>query len=461
MMTCGKLLTKQLFGTALKIGRPSSTIARRFSTTKSSADSLQQSETMKAQSEPLVENLSMKAEEQTQISEENAYKNKIIQEVIKEPILEETTPAVEIKAPADAPEKDKAFVQKQTTLWQKIKVVMVHLKHSFIDVWRDTKYLNKMVVKNGVKEKNYTLFEMRERRRITKDLIKFFPYAVLIILPGGELIFPFYMILLPNSTPTQFMTAANLGDRTKHLTEKQAEGYSNFLRSLPKFTKLLGIDPIKLYESLNFLEKAEGKEKDRQFYKAHDFEEKIQKFLKLKNKNDLMAPVSLSTLDSYELEQLNKIFYQLYVPGYTWINILYGTIFKVPFHLIKFIAKLLKVENPNRFLNNIFMKISFTIDNGPLSYLKKYLLLWQLKYHIKQIRKQDRVLKQDFSQLAKNPILHKAEFAKQRGIKIDDHEEILKFTEYYWLPLSLREDVSDDLLVWITVLRFKYADILV
>ena len=117
--------------------------------------------------------------------EEDLYKNKITQEIIKEPLLEVTGPTEEAKADPSTPEKDKAFIQKKTTLWQKIKVALVHLKDSFVDVWRDTKYLSKVVYNNGIREKKYTLFDIRERRRIFKDLIKFMPYAVLILLPGG------------------------------------------------------------------------------------------------------------------------------------------------------------------------------------------------------------------------------------------------------------------------------------
>lgn len=461
IVTSGKLAKSALSRNVLQalgtksLSRPFSFTSR--ATGEKTLDHEKQQKSLDLQSKSLMET----EEHHEPATEEYLYKNKIIQEVVKEPFLETHGPTEEIKARPDTPEKDKAFVQKKTTLWQTIKVAMIHLKESFIDVWKDTKYISKVIGRNGFTDEKYTLFEIRERRRISKDLLKFLPYAVLIILPGGELLFPPYFLLFPNSTPTQFMTAANLGERTKLMTERQEEGYDNFVRSLPKFTKLLGIDPIKLYDSLNHLGKTEGKEKDRQFYKAHDFEEKVQKFLKLKNKDELISPISLSTLDSYELEQLNKIFYQLYVPGYTWINVFYGTFFKVPFYLLKYLAKFLKVQNPGRMTNNIFVKFKFTIDNGPLSYLKKYLLLWQLKFHIKQIRKQDRVLSQDFAQLAKNPILHKAEFAKQRAIVIDDLDEMIKFTEFYWLPLSLRKDVSDDLLVWITVLRFKYSDILV
>ena len=458
LVGAGQIASRAIFSDPLWTTRCSLGVKRHFSksTNRSSSD-LADREDISSHSNGYSHALAPVEEP----SEEYLYKNKIIQEVVKEPLLETDGPSQEVKAKPDTPEKDKAFVQKKTTLWQKIKVALVHLKDSFVDVWKDTKYLTRVILNNGLKEEHYTLFEMRERRRITKDLIKFMPYAVLIILPGGELLFPPYFLLFPNSTPTQFMTVSNLGERTKLLTEKQKEGYENFVRSLPKFTKLIGIDPIKLYESLNYLDNTEGKEKDRQFYKAHDFEDKIQRFLNLKNKNELIGPIALKTLDSYELEQLNKIFYQLYVPGYTWINVIYGTFFKVPFIILKYLAKFLKVQNPSRMTNNVFMKINFTIDKGPLAYLKKYLLLAQLKFHIKQIRRQDRVLNKNFSQLSKNPILHKAEFAKQRAIDIDNQDEMLKFIEYYWLPLSLRKDVSDDLLVWITVLRFKYADILV
>ena len=296
IQTSGKFVASHFVGRSLRLGGSKLGVVRMFSvtipkTTEEKDISLDQKQSVSEQK------IQLPTDEVTAqpTTEEYLYKNKIIQEVIKEPLLEDHGTSQEIKAAPNTPEKDKAFVQKKTTLWQKIKVGLVHLKDSFKDVWKDTKYLSKVVYRNGVKENEYTLFEMRERRRITKDLIKFMPYAVLIILPGGELLFPIYVLLFPNSTPTQFMTVANLGERTKHMTEKQAEGYENFVRSLPKFTTLLGIDPIKLYESLNHLDKTEGKEKDRQFYKAHDFEEKIQKFLKLKNKDELIAPIGLSS----------------------------------------------------------------------------------------------------------------------------------------------------------------------
>lgn len=55
------------------------------------------------------------------------------------------------------PEKDEAFKEKKTTLWQKIKVGLIHLKHSFIDLWKDTKYIARVVKKNGFDENKYTL----------------------------------------------------------------------------------------------------------------------------------------------------------------------------------------------------------------------------------------------------------------------------------------------------------------
>lgn len=395
------------------------------------------------------------------------YKGKIVQEIKQGPQSEDhhkqPTPeaAAIVKSEEPIPEKDKAFVEKQPTLMEKIKVIWEHMKHSFKEVWKDTVYLTKMMSRNGFKEENYTLLEMKLRRSISKDLIRFMPYAVLIILPGGELLFPPYILLFPNSTPTQFMTTSNLGERTHLLSQRQEEGYNLLVRSLPKFSKLLDIDPIRLYESLSNLQNSEGREKDRQFYNASDFEEKIAAFLTQRNKYKEIEKISMDTLSSFELEQLNKLFYQLYVPGYVWVNILYGGIFKVPLWVLKKLGKKLKWKNYKAFKKNPVYQFSFTLDNGPLSYLKKWLLYGQLKFHIKHIRKQDRVLSRNFQELGQLSQIHLVEFAKQRGIKMEEKEEIVNFVERYWLPLSLREDVTDDMLIWITVLRFKYADILV
>lgn len=399
-------------------------------------------------------------------TQENAtdfYKGKIVQEIKQEPMMPDNQPVEPIDTTPGVivEEKDKAFVEKKTTLGQKAKMMWQHMKHSFKEVWKDTVYLFKVVYRNGYKVQNYSLAELKLRRSISKDLIRFMPYAVFLIVPGAELVFPLYLLMFPNSTPTQFMTVPNLGERTHHLSDRQEDGYNFLVSSLPKFTKLLDIDPIRLYESLSNLQSSEGREKDRQFYNASDFEERIAAFLEQRNKYTAIQRVALSSLSSFELEQLNKLFYQLYIPGYVWVNVLYGSVFQFPFWILDKVGKYYRWPFYKVFKRNPFYQFSFTLDMGPLAYLKKWLLLYQLKFHLKRIRMQDRILNQNFKELGQLSQIQLIEFSKQRGLKFEEKEEIINYVEKIWLPLSLREDVTDDMLVWITVLRYKYADILV
>ena len=63
------------------------------------------------------------------------------------------------------------------------------------------------------------------------------------------------------------------------------------------------------------------------------------------------------------------------MPGTVWVNLVYGIFFKFPFWTAKMVAKLMKSPRYSRFTNNPFYKFKFTLDNGPLSYLKKQLLV--------------------------------------------------------------------------------------
>lgn len=394
-----------------------------------------------------------------ELKPEDYYKAMTQQEIKQGPVIENQGI---IKLDKETvPEKDHAFVEKKLNWKQQLKVIWEHMKHSLIDVWKDTKILYGIFKRNGIQEVNYSMMELKTRRRITMDLFKFTPYTFFLVVPGAELLLPPYMMLFPNSTPSEFLTSAQKGEIRRELETIQQQGYNNFVRSIPKFGKLLDIDPIHLYESLSNLQNTEGREKDRQLFNASDFESKINAFLAKQNKLQLISRIGLNTLNSQELENLFKMFSRKYVPGCNWVNLAYNIPFKYPSMILKFAAKKLKDKNPGRFTNHIFYKFSFTLDNGPLSVLKKYLILMQLRHHIKHIRIQDRALSRNIKELDELNQLDLVDYANERAIQLEDRDEILNYTKKYWLPLSTRKDVTDDMLVWITVLRFQYADILV
>lgn len=391
---------------------------------------------------------------------ETEYEMKTTSEIKQGYVLPDDQP-LEDDPEEPIPEKGQAFIQKKTTIKEKIMVFITHMAECFKDIGKDAWYLTKTVARNGIDAEKNSLFELKERRRIAYDLIKFFPYAALILIPGGEIFFPVYFLLFPNSTPTAFMNTSTIGDRIKDLTKAQEEGYNLFMPTLPSFARLLGIQPDVLYVTLSHLEVYEGKKKDSEFYKVTDIEAKIIEFVNRPNLEDYKEDFDLSKLSADELEQLNKIFFRVYVPGYTWVNVLYGLFVKAPLFVAKFIAKKMESENYSKYIDNPFYRFKFTLNKGPASFLKKRLLLGQLRYHIWQLRRQDRSLAKDVDELAKLSQLQLYEYARQRGMNLEVYDEIHNYVQKYWLPLSTRKDIPSDLLVWIAVLRYKYADILI
>ena len=74
--------------------------------------------------------------------------------------------------------------------------------------------------------------------------MKFIPYSAMILIPLADLLIPFYMILFPNSMPTQFLLESQVGKKTSDLAKAQAEGYERMLNSLSLFANVIGMDPI-------------------------------------------------------------------------------------------------------------------------------------------------------------------------------------------------------------------------
>ena len=410
---------------------------------------------------PVYRSFSQQPQQPTPQPSDAYYKARITIEVEKEGAVLPNQEEVPHDPTVIIPEKDKAFVAKKTSLKEKIKVMLVQLKESFIAFFKDVRFIWRAFRAKGFRDEQYTLLELRERRRIAFDFVKFIPYSVMIIVPGAELFFPPYILLFPNSTPMRFIPLNSLGERTEQLSKKQDEGYDLFVPSLPRLAALLDIDPVLLHKSLSSLQNSQGLEKDWQYYQASDIEAKLFGFLGQPDKLREKDAYSLAHLNSFELEQLNKVFFYLYIPGYNFLNIAYGLFFKAPFHLVRYFAKWRKWPNPSSFTDNMLCRFSFRLDHGPLALLKKQLLLRQLRYHMWQLRRQDRALAKDFSQLSQLEQIDLVEYAKQRGINIDRKEEIVEFVQKYWLPLSLRQDIPSDLLIWIAVLRYKYAEILV
>jgi LETM1-like protein len=299
---------------------------------------------------------------------------------------DQKTELSEAKIPVSQ-ERDKVFSEKKMTLMDHVKVGLHHMKKGFIYIGRDTVYLTKILSKNQLREESYTVFELTERRRIVKDLIKFVPYSAFLLVPFAELFLPVYMILFPNSMPSQFMFESQVGKKTSDLVLAQQDAYEKIIPLLPKFANVIGLDPLKFVQSIKDILDREGKEKDRLFYKISDFESKINQFVKSyptmsRKEKDFH---SIKNMTAYELEQTAKLLCLDYIPGYNILNSTMWTFTRLPFISYNFLAshvyklrlkrdKTLTPFIPLDFMSWRVSKFAFKFDSGPLSLVKKILL---------------------------------------------------------------------------------------
>jgi hypothetical protein len=60
----------------------------------------------------------------------------------------------------------------------------------------------------GAKYAKDDYFERRKVRQVKADVIKFIPFSLFLIIPGGELFIPPYLMIFPNSMPSQFQDSS-------------------------------------------------------------------------------------------------------------------------------------------------------------------------------------------------------------------------------------------------------------
>jgi LETM1 and EF-hand domain-containing protein 1 len=52
-------------------------------------------------------------------------------------------------------------------------------------------------------------------------MIKFIPFSLFIIIPGAELLLPAWLVVFPNSIPSQFMSDDAKSQQFKKMTERR------------------------------------------------------------------------------------------------------------------------------------------------------------------------------------------------------------------------------------------------
>ena len=80
-------------------------------------------------------------------------------------------------------------------------------------------------------------------KQVKSDLLKFIPFSLFIIIPGAELLLPAWLVVFPNSIPSQFMSEEARVKQFKIMTERRTIAAEKLLYILPRYLYALEKDP--------------------------------------------------------------------------------------------------------------------------------------------------------------------------------------------------------------------------
>jgi len=69
------------------------------------------------------------------------------------------------------------------------------------------------------------------------------PFSLFLLIPGGELFLPAWVLIFPNSVPSQFVGEDERIKKFKELKEKQENAAEKLLYILPNYLAKLIADP--------------------------------------------------------------------------------------------------------------------------------------------------------------------------------------------------------------------------
>lgn len=339
---------------------------------------------------------------------------------------------------------DITTVIKKKSILEQLKEMMASIKKSLKDLYKDGKYVLALKREHG-SWKNLHLVEYIKYKNINYDLIKFIPYSIFLFVPFTELLLPFYILLLPNSTPSQFYSEKAIGQRTEKMITKQKNGFEIIKKRL--YTTF-GNDFLEIEQKVNILRENPG---DKETYeKLLALDAKIQQKLQDEWTTGLSKQLNFYKLTIEEQEAILKVFYIEYISGTYMINQMYN----IPFLIYNFIGKLAKLKqidfDEERWKMNIF----------PLTLIKLLLFRVQLLRHFKKVAKEDRLLFKNVNdELNKCSSIELFELIRKRGFKIESDTDSKQFLTKFWA--QHKEIQNPDIKLWSIMIRHHYADYLI
>lgn len=341
------------------------------------------------------------------------------------------------------PETERAIEKKKFSVKEFIKEEWHKLKASLRQLRADAFRLNiYYLTKQGTSD--YTPIEYIEKEQIKFDLVKFIPYGIMIILPLGELLLLPYLALFPNAIPSQFYNEQSIGKMLKKNEDRQREAYDflkNRLKPLfpQKYDRIAEIKLALKHDPFNAQLRQELARIDKEI--VMDL---------MKNWRTYQHVLNFGMLTINEMDYVMKFMFFDYVDGVHIINV----IMNLPQRLVNAICRYvfrMRWQLPI---------IRYTFDYFPLNEIRKLFLRLQLNRQYKRLAVEDWLSEQHPDSLAKMKSADLYNFARQRGIKVPDDRDRIKFYNDTWMTEN-RNIYNQELKFWVTLSRFGYGKFLV
>ena len=95
---------------------------------------------------------------------------------------------------------------------------------------------------HGKRSKRFSEASYTQRtrlRQVRQDVIKFVPFSLFLLIPGGELFLPAWVLVFPNSIPTQFVAEEERAKRFEEMRKKQIVSCERLFRGTPMYLSSL------------------------------------------------------------------------------------------------------------------------------------------------------------------------------------------------------------------------------
>lgn len=111
------------------------------------------------------------------------------------------------------------------------KMSWIWLRDGTKSAWHDLQTFNTL---RKITPNLRTAYQTIELQRIKKDIVKLIPFSFFVVVPFSELVLPFYLYFLPNSTPTCYRFDTSQEREVREFEGKRDEAYKYFIGKLKK-----------------------------------------------------------------------------------------------------------------------------------------------------------------------------------------------------------------------------------